>query len=80
MVLRPDEPTLYYYDRATAKDSVKDVQLITLIKIYRLLWIAVVLLAGLLFPAIRAFSFIIAGALLVDLFYRIRVTRKIGPE
>ena len=80
MVLRPDEPTLYYYDRATARDSVRDLQLITLVKVYRLLWIAVVLLAGLVLPAIREITFILAGALLVDLFYRIWATRKIGQE
>jgi hypothetical protein len=80
MVLRPDEPTLYYYDRATAKDSTRDVQLVTLIKIYRLLWITVVLLAGIILPAIREYMFILAGILLFDLFYRIWATRKIGLE
>lgn len=80
MVLRPDEPTLYYYDRATAKVSVRDLQLITLIKMYRLLWIAVVLLVGLMLPAIREYTFIVAGVLLLDLFWRIWATRKIGQE
>jgi hypothetical protein len=60
MVLRPDEPILYYYDRATAKDSVRDVQIITLIKAYRLLWIAVVLLAAIAFPAIREYMAILS--------------------
>jgi hypothetical protein len=61
MVLRPDQPTLYYYDRATAKDSVRDLQLVTIIKMYRLLWIAVVLLAGIILPGIREYMFILAG-------------------
>jgi hypothetical protein len=80
MVLRPDEPTLYYYDRATSKDSVRDLQLATLIKMYRLLWIAVVLLAGIIFPGIREYMFILAGVLLFDLFWRIWATRKVGQE
>jgi hypothetical protein len=80
MVLRPDEPTLFYYDRSKAKDSLRDIQLVTLVKMYRLMWIAVVLLAGLVLPAIREITFILAGALLVDLFYRIWATRKIGQE
>lgn len=80
MVLRPDEPILYYYDRATATDSVRDLQLVTLVKMYRLLWITVVLLAGIILPVIREYMFIIAGILLVDLVWRIWATRKIGQE
>jgi hypothetical protein len=80
MVLRPDEPTLYYYDRATAKDAVRDLQLVTLVKMYRLLWIAVVLLAGIILPAIREYMFILAVVLLFDLFWRIWATRKVGQE
>ena len=53
---------------------------VTLIKIYRLLWITVVLLAGIILPAIREYMFILAGLLLFDLFYRIWATRKIGLE
>jgi hypothetical protein len=80
MVLRPDEPILYYYDRATSKDSVRDLQLVTLVKMYRLLWIAVVLLAGIILPVIREYMFILAGVLLFDLVWRIWATRKIGQE
>ena len=72
--------TLYYYDRATAKDSVGNLQLVTLVKMYRLLWIAVVLLAGIILPGIREYLFILAGVLLFDLFYRIWATRKVGQE
>jgi hypothetical protein len=59
---------------------VRDVQLVTLIKMYRLLWIAVVLLAGVVLPAIREYTFILAGVLLFDLFYRIWATRKVGQD
>ena len=71
MVLRPDGPILYHYDRATSKDAARDVQFVTLIKAYRLLWIAVVLLAAIALPPIREYMFILAGVLLFDLFWRI---------
>ena len=45
MVLRPDEPILYRYDRAV-HDVTRDVGFLTLIKIYRLLWVAVPLLTA----------------------------------
>ena len=80
MVLRPDEPILYYYDRATSKDTVRDVQFVTLVKAYRLLWMVVVLLAAIAFPAIRGYMAILAGALLFDLFWRIWATRKVGQD
>lgn len=80
MVLRPDEPVLFYYDRATSRDAAKDVQFVTLIKVYRLLWIAVVLLAAIAFPPIKDYMFIIAGVLLFDLFWRIWATRKVGQS
>lgn len=80
MVLRPDHPILYYYDRATAKDLVKDVQFVTLIKAYRLLWIAVVLLAAIALPPIKEYMFILAGVLLFDLLWRIWATRKVGQD
>lgn len=80
MVLRPDEPLLYHYDRATSKDLVKDMQFVTLIKVYRLMWIAVVLLAAIAFPPIKEPMVVVAGALLFDLFYRIWATRKVGQD
>ena len=60
--------------------SVRDLQLVTLIKIYRLLWVAVVLLPGIILPGIREYMFILAGVLLFDLFWRIWATRKVGQE
>src|SRR5579871_3470504 len=80
MVLRPDKPILYYYDRATSKDTVRDVQFVTLVKAYRLLWIVVVLLAAIALPPIKEYMFILAGVLLFDLFWRIWATRKIGQD
>src|SRR5205823_3604999 len=35
MVLRPDEPRLYYFVRAPLRDVARDVQLVTLLKMYR---------------------------------------------
>lgn len=80
MVLRPDEPVLYYYDRATSKDRFRDVQFVTLVKAYRLLWIAVVLLTAIAFPLIREYMAMLAGVLLLDLFWRIWATRKVGQD
>ncbi len=54
MVLRPDEPTLYHYDRAP-RDVTRDLEFATLIKIYRLLWVAVPLLAAIAFPMLRPY-------------------------
>ena len=47
MVLRPDEPILFGYERPEARDTA---QFITLVKMYRLLLIAVPLLAAIAFP------------------------------
>jgi len=79
MVLRPDEPILYHYNRAM-HDVARDVELVTIIKMYRLLWIAVALLAAIPFPILRPYMAIIAAALLVDLLWRCWATRKIGQR
>lgn len=77
MVIRPDEPSLYRYDRAM-QDVTGDIELVTLIKVYRLLWIAVALVAAITFPFLKPYLTVIAAALFVDLLYRCWVTRKIG--
>lgn len=77
MVLRPDEPILYHYNRVI-HDATRDVQFITLIKAYRLLWIAVALLTAIAIPLLRSYMVIVAAFLFADLLYRIWVTRKIG--
>lgn len=79
MVLRPDEPTLYYFQRPSVRDLSKEVEFVTVIKLYRLLWVAVALLVGITFPAIREIMGIIAGVLLIDVLWRAWVTRKVGP-
>lgn len=77
MVLRPDEPILYQYDRPM-HDVARDIEFVTLIKTYRLLWIAVALITAIAFPILRPYMAIIAAALFVDLLYRCWATRKIG--
>ena len=80
MVLRPDEPILYYYQRPSTRDVVKDVVLVILIKTYRLLWVAVALLIAIAFPAIKEIMGIVAGILLVDVLWRAWATRKVGSS
>ncbi len=77
VVLRPDEPLLYHYERAT-HDVRGDVQFVTLIKIYRLLWIAVPLIAAIAFPTLKVYMAAIAAVAAVDLLWRCWATRKIG--
>lgn len=77
MVIRPDEPILYRYDRAI-HDVTRDIEFATLIKGYRLLWIAVALITAIVFPFLKPYLAIIAAALFLDLLYRCWATRKIG--
>jgi hypothetical protein len=77
MVLRPDEPILYRYDRAV-HDTTGDVELLTLIKIYRLLWIAVPLLGAIAFPRLWPYMAVVAAAAAADLLWKCWATRKIG--
>lgn len=77
MVLRPDEPLLYYHERPSTRDTAKDVAFVTLIKTYRLLWVAVALLVAIAFPAIKEIMGIVAGVLLVDVLWRAWATRKV---
>jgi hypothetical protein len=78
MVLRPDQPILYHYERPRARDVMRDVEFVTLSKTYRLLWVAVPFLAAIAFPAISVYMAIVAIALTIDLLWRCWVTRKIG--
>jgi hypothetical protein len=80
VVLRPDEPILYYYQRPSTRDVEKDVVFVTLIKTYRLLWVAVALLIAIAFPAIKEIMGIVAGILLVDVLWRAWATRKVGSS
>lgn len=78
MVLRPDEPRLYYFQRTNVRDFVKEIELVTLVKLYRLLWVAVVLLIGMALPAIREITTVAAAVLLIDVLWRAWITRKAG--
>jgi len=78
MVLRPDEPTLFHQDRPQTRDVVKDIERITLIKAYRLLWVVVSLLAAIAFPLIRELMGVVAVLLTIDVLYRCWATRKVG--
>lgn len=78
MVLRPDEPILYFYDRPRQRDILRELQTVTLVKMYRLLWVAISLLVGIVFPIIREYMAIAAGVLLLDVLWRAWATRKVG--
>jgi len=78
LVLRPDEPLLYHYERALVHDVARDVEVVTLIKIYRFLWVAVPLLAAIAFPILKPYMAAIAIAAAVDLLWRCWATHKIG--
>src|SRR6185437_2818210 len=74
MVLRPDEPILYNYGRAE-RDVTRDVGFVTLLKIYRLLWIAVPLLAAIAFPMTWPYMAIFASLSAVNLLWTLWETR-----
>lgn len=80
MVLRPDEPLLYYFPRPAVRDNVKDLSFVTLLKLYRLAWVAVVLLVAIAFPAYKEILAVIASVLLIDVLWRAWATRKIGTS
>jgi hypothetical protein len=78
MVLRPDEPILYYYERPAVRDLEHELRSVTLLKMYRLLWISVPLLIAIAFPLIRDYMAIAAGVLGVELLRLCWMTRKLG--
>jgi hypothetical protein len=80
MVLRPDEPILYYFQRPATSDVVRGVQFVTLIKLYRLLWVMLPLLVAIAFPAARVYMAWVAAGLGVDLVWRCWATRKVGQS
>lgn len=75
MVLRPDEPILYHYERPQDRD---DVQFITLVKIYRLLLVAIPLLAAIAFPSIREYLEMAAAVFGGVYLWLCWKTRKVG--
>jgi hypothetical protein len=80
MVLRPDEPILYHYERLQTGDTGREVQLVTLVKIYRLLLVALPLLLGVVFPSIRDYMAVVAAALGVNFLWLCWQTRKVGRQ
>lgn len=80
MVLRPDEPLLYYFPRPAVRDNIRDLSFVTLIKLYRLGWVAVALLVAIAFPAFKEIMAVIAIVLLIDVLWRAWATRKIGTS
>lgn len=77
MVLRPDEPLLYHFQRAI-HDVSRDVEFVTLIKLYRFMWIIVPILAAIAYPAIKLYMAVLAGIFTLDLLWRCWATRKVG--
>ena len=75
MVLRSDKPILYYYDPAK-----RDVEFVTIVKTYHLLWIAVALLAAIAFPILRPYMAITAAAGLGNFLWTCWAARKIGQR
>ena len=80
MVLRPDEPILYYHQRPSTRDVAKDVAFVILVKTYRLLWVAVALLIAIAFPAIKEIMGIVAGIFVIDVLWRAWAARKVGSS
>lgn len=81
MLLRPDEPTLYHYEKP---QDVKPIQnqrevfnAVTLVKIYQLLWVLVPLLVGLAFPVTHDLMVWVAVLLGIRVLWTEWVTRKI---
>jgi hypothetical protein len=92
MVLRPDEPILYNYNRTvhvvtrdaaqdvtqeTVQNETPDLAFVTLIKIYRLLRISIPLLVAIAFPILRPYMAVVAIVATADLLWTYWTTRKI---
>ena len=80
MVLRPDEPLLYYYQRPSTRDVLKEVSFVTLMKAYLMLWVAVALLVAIAFPAIKDVMGIVALVLFIGVLWRAWASRKVGDD
>lgn len=78
MVLRPDKPTLFYYQRSQDRDFSGELLLATAIRTHHLLWVAVALLAAIAFAPIRGLMAIVAGILALDFLWVLWRTRNLG--
>lgn len=77
MVLRSDEPILYHYNRV-GQGATRDIELVTLFKIYKFLWIVVPLLAAIAFPMLKPYLAWVAIYAVAELLMTLWRTRKIG--
>jgi hypothetical protein len=75
-VLRPDEPILYHFERPS-RDTRRDLELVTLVKMYRLLWVAIPLLVAIVFPSIKLYMAGLAGLMMIDVLWRAWATRNL---
>jgi hypothetical protein len=79
MVLRSDDPPLYYFDRPT-RDLTPDVTLAVLTKLYYLLWVVIPVLGAIAFPSLRFVMAIVAVILLGLWAFVCWRLRKVGGE
>ena len=77
MVLRQDEPILFHFERPPTRDLTSAAQFSVLMKIYRLLGIAVALLIARIFPVTEIPMLVLAGIAGLDLIRIWWVTRKL---
>jgi hypothetical protein len=78
MVLRPDQPVLYQFERSSAKDVLRPLQTASIVKCYKLLWVIACLVAARLLPDWGWVFIIAAVGCLLDLFVYAWRTRNIG--
>ena len=80
MVLRPDEPILYAFERpqTPAPDLLREMRFVTLLKMYFLLWVALPLLVAIAFPSVKDYMAIAAAALGASFLWLCWETRKVG--
>lgn len=78
MVLRPDDPILFYFTRSQPQgyDPLRQAGYVTLVKTYHLLWAAIPLLIAIAFPSVRLYMAVVASLLIVDVLWRAWTTRK----
>jgi hypothetical protein len=78
MVLRPGEPVLHNYARPQTRNIEREIQFVTLLKSYRLLWVALPLLVALAFPSLKDYMAIVAAALGASFLWLCWETRHLG--
>jgi hypothetical protein len=76
MLLRPDSPALFHYERSQDRQASTELLLAIAAKSYRLLLVIVPLLAALAFPIFRTYMAILAGVFALDFVFVCWRTRK----